>query len=127
MKEEGEVRGSARRVGTRHFYVEWTSPPTLANIHLKAGTVRRNRKDSKVTWTVYQILQAGPRPGMTVKCVEQWSLIGVCESYRAASENSRSGPGRFLELQGRSLRGRGVCEKMLEVSSSRMEIEIGGM
>jgi hypothetical protein len=67
--------------------------------------VRRNRKDSKVTWIVFQLLQAGPRPGMTVKCVEEWSLIGVCESYRAASENSRSGPGRFLELQGRSLRG----------------------
>lgn len=67
--------------------------------------MRRNRKDSKVTWIVFQLLQAGPRPGMTVKCVEEWSLIGVCESYRAASENSRSGPGRFLELQGRSLRG----------------------
>jgi len=53
-------------VGTRDFYVERTSPPTLANKHVQAGTVRRNRKDSKVTWTVYQILQTGPGPEMTV-------------------------------------------------------------
>ena len=127
MKEEGEVRGSARRVGTRDFYVDQTSPPTLANIHLQAGTVRRNRKDGKVTWTVFQLLQAGPRPGMTVKCVEVWSMIGVCESYRAASENSRSGPRRFLELQGRSLWGTRCAGRMLEESSCRIEIEIGGM
>jgi hypothetical protein len=32
--------------GTRDFYVERTSPPTVANIHLQAGTMRHNRKDS---------------------------------------------------------------------------------
>lgn len=31
---------------TRDFYVERTSPHTLANIHLQAGTMRHNRKDS---------------------------------------------------------------------------------
>jgi hypothetical protein len=58
--------------GIETFMKNSLHPPTLAKIHLQGGTVRRNRKDSKVTWTVYEILQMGPRPGMTVKCVEQW-------------------------------------------------------
>ena len=52
--------------GLETFMYNALHAPTLASIHLQPGTVRRNRKDSKVTWIVYQTLETGERPGMTV-------------------------------------------------------------